>query len=105
MRKIVFSMTAAALLASLVSSAHAAQRRMFIVANDADDYGIDRCLASGERCGAAAANAYCRSQSFSTAASYRKVDREDITGAIPAEGVSDCRAGRCAHFVAIVCTR
>jgi hypothetical protein len=98
-------MTAAALLASFVSSSHAAQRRMFIVANDADDYGIDRCLASGERCGAAAANAYCRSQSFATAASYRKVDREDITGAIPLGDDGSCRGGRCEHFVAIVCTR
>ncbi|HEU5019256.1 MAG TPA: hypothetical protein VFT69_14945 [Pseudolabrys sp.] len=105
MRKFVFSVTAAALLASLVSPASAAQRRIFIVANDADGYGIDRCLAGGERCGAAVANAYCRSQSFATAASYRKVDREDITGAIPTDGVGNCHGGRCAHFVAIVCTR
>ena len=56
---------------------------MFIVANDADGYGVDRCLASGEKCGAAAANAYCKTQAFAQAATYRKVDRSDITGTIP----------------------
>ena len=35
---------------------------MFIIANDADGYGVDRCLASGDKCGAAAANAYCKTQ-------------------------------------------
>ena len=33
---------------------------MFIIANDGDGYGVDRCLASGAKCGAVAANAYCR---------------------------------------------
>jgi len=53
----------------LVSSAEAEQR-MFIVANDADGYGIDRCLAAGARCGSAAANAYCKTQDFAEAATY-----------------------------------
>ena len=56
---------------------------MFIIANDGDGYGIDRCLASGDKCGAAVANAYCKTHEFAQAASYRKVDRDDITGAIP----------------------
>ena len=37
----------------------------------------------GDKCGAAAANAYCKTHDFAAAASYRKVDRDDITGAIP----------------------
>jgi hypothetical protein len=81
-----------------------AERRMFIIANDGDGYGIDRCLASGDKCGAAAANAYCRTHQFASAASYRKVDRDDITGAIPQNGSGNCRGGDC-DVVAIVCSR
>ena len=80
------------------------ERRMFIVANDPDGYGIDRCLAAGDKCGAAAANAYCKTQRFIHAASYREVDRDDITGVIPASGDGSCRDPRC-HIVAIECTR
>lgn len=76
---------------------------MFIIANDGDGYGIDRCLAAGDKCGAAAANAYCRTHQFASAASYRKVDRDDITGAIPQRGSGNCRGGDC--DVAIVCLR
>jgi hypothetical protein len=84
-------------------SAHA-EKRIFIIASNADGYGIDRCLASGAACGAAAATAYCRSRDFIKAASYRRVDREEITGAVPA-GVAACRGGTCDAFVAIECTR
>ena len=78
---------------------------MFIIGNDADGYGVDRCLAGGEKCGAAAANAYCQTQKFAHAAYYRKVDRSEITGAIPHGAASGCRGGKCENFVAIVCTR
>ena len=94
---------AAILCISFAGSAQA-ERRMFIIANDADSYGIDRCLASGAKCGAAAANAYCKSHQFASAASYRKVDRDDITGAIPTGGSGGCRGNTC-DVVAIVCTR
>ena len=65
------------------ASAHA-EKRIFIIANNADGYGVDRCLASGANCGNAVANSYCRSREFAQALSFRKVDRDDITGAIPA---------------------
>lgn len=81
-----------------------AEKRIFIVANNADGYGIDRCLASGAPCGAAAATAYCRSRDFSQAASYRKVDRDEITGAVPTNTTA-CKAGNCTEFVAIECSR
>jgi len=81
-----------------------AERRIFIIANQADSYGIDRCLAVGASCGAAAANAYCKSHNFARAASYRKVDRDEITGAVPKDGTS-CRGGACEEFVAIECAR
>jgi hypothetical protein len=95
----------AALLCVSLASAAQAERRMFIIANDADGYGIDRCLASGAKCGAAAANAYCKQHQFTAAASFHKVDRDDITGAIPAGGSGGCKGTKCDDLVAIVCTR
>ena len=80
-----------------------AERRMFIIA-DGDGYGIDRCLASGDKCGAAAANAYCKTHQFASAAFYRKVDRDDITGAIPTGGSGGCGNSHC-DIIAIVCSR
>ena len=90
---------------ALVFSAAAAhaEKRVFIVANNADGYGIDRCLAAGASCGEAAANSYCHTRDFAQALSYRKVDRDDITGAVPASG--SCRGARCDNFVAIECSR
>jgi hypothetical protein len=94
---------AAILCVCLLTSAQA-ERRMFIIANDGDGYGVDRCLASGDKCGAAAANAYCKAREFAQAASYRKVERDDITGAIPTRGTGGCRDNSC-DVVAILCTR
>src|SRR5262245_23134714 len=82
-------------------SAHA-EKRVFIIASNADGYGVDRCLASGEKCGAAVASAYCQSREFATAVSYRKVERGEITGGVPTSAA--CRGG-CDEFVAIECTR
>jgi hypothetical protein len=103
MRTILASL-AAILVVGIAGSAQA-ERRMFIIANDSDGYGIDRCLASGAACGKAAATAYCKTKQFAQAASYRKVDRDEITGAVPSGGTGGCRAGSCSDFVAIVCTR
>jgi uncharacterized DUF497 family protein len=100
MRSVVAILTLAALLAA---SAAQAEKRIFIIANNADEYGIDRCLASGNKCGTAAATAYCKSREFAQAISFRKVDKDEITGAIPAS--SACRGGSCDQFVAIECTR
>jgi len=96
---------AAIVFVGLAGAARAADRHMFIIGNDADGYGVDRCLAGGEKCGAAAANAYCRTQKFAHAAYYRRVGRDEITGAIPHETAAGCRSGHCEKFVAIVCSR
>jgi hypothetical protein len=93
----------AALFGIGLMTAAQAERRMFIIANDGDGYGIDQCLAAGDKCGAAAANAYCRVHAFVTAASYHKVDHDEVTGSIPAGG-NGCRGSDC-NAVAIVCTR
>ncbi len=70
-------------------SAASAEKRTFIIANNPDGYGVDRCLAHGAACGAAAAAAYCQSKRFAGADSYRKIERDEITGAVPASG--SCR--------------
>jgi hypothetical protein len=103
MRTILVSLTA--LLCVGLASAAKAERRMFIIANDAAGYGVDRCLATGDKCGAAVANAYCKTRQFQQAASFRKVDRDEITGAIPSGGSGGCHGKHCDDIVAIVCTR
>ena len=50
------------------------------------------------------ATAYCQSQSFAQAKSFRKIERDDITGAVPTVGKNAC-AGSCDSFVAIECSR
>ena len=89
------------LAVSLCSTAAHAEKRIFIIANNADGYGVDRCLATGARCGVAVATAYCQSRDFIRAASFRKIDREEITGAVPATNGSSTRD----EFVAIECLR
>jgi hypothetical protein len=96
---------AIAVFATLLGPAAAqAEKRVFIIASNPDGYGVDRCLAEGGHCGAAAASAYCRSRAFGQAVSFRKVERDEITGAVPANRGA-CRGGNCEAFVAIECTR
>jgi hypothetical protein len=102
MRYLLAGLAFAAALSGHVSAQ--AERRIFIIANDADAYGVDRCLASGATCGVAVATAYCKSRDFAQLQSFRKIDREEITGAVRSNGDS-CRGGSCDEFVAIECTR
>src|SRR5437588_9016037 len=97
MRYLVAALAFAAVLCGSVAAQ--AERRIFIIANDPDGYGVDRCLATGARCGTAVATAYCRSREFTQAASFRRVEREEITGTIPV-GVAKTE-----EFVAIECSR
>jgi hypothetical protein len=97
MRYVLAALTFAIVLYGNMSAQ--AEKRIFIIANNPDGYGVDRCLASGASCGMAVATAYCRSREFSQAASFRKVDRDEITGAIPTA------TGRADEFVAIECSR
>ena len=94
---------AALVLAAAFSSDAQAEKRTFIIANNADGYGVDRCLVTGGRCGAAVANAYCQARDFVQAASFRKVERGEITGAVPSN--SACTGEACDQFVAIECSR
>ncbi|MBV8110896.1 MAG: hypothetical protein JO012_14160 [Hyphomicrobiales bacterium] len=93
------------LLACLFLAAAArAETKVFIIANEADGYGVDQCLAKGDKCGAHAALSYCRSRDFAEASSYRRVDPEEITGSVPKAG-GKCLRGGCDEYVAITCQR
>lgn len=81
-----------------------ADSRVFIIANQSDGYGIDQCLARGEKCGAHAALSYCKSREFDQATAYRRVDPDEVTGSVPT-GAGACRGGKCDEFVAITCKR
>jgi hypothetical protein len=103
MRANLAFLSIAAVLAVMATAK--AEKRLFIIANNADGYGVDRCLATGAACGSAAATAYCQTHEFNKALSFRKVDRDDITGAIPTSGPGACHGPNCDDFVAIECTR
>ncbi|RAI43995.1 hypothetical protein [Rhodoplanes roseus] len=101
MRPLFLVMFAVSLLAGL--SAAQAEKRIFILTSNADSYGIDQCLATGARCGTAMATALCKQRDFKQAISFRKVERDEITGSAP--GVAGCRGATCDDFVAIECAR
>jgi hypothetical protein len=82
-----------------------ADSRVFIIPNQADGYGVDQCLAKGERCGAHAARSYCQSRDFASATAYRRVDPDEITGAVPRNGGDGCTRPGCHEYVAITCQR
>ena len=87
----------------LAASAAFADSRVFIIANQADGYGVDQCLARGDKCGAHAARSYCQSRDFAQATAFRRVDPDEITGAVP--GNANCSGPRCGEYVAITCQR
>jgi hypothetical protein len=86
------------------ASSASAETRVFIIANHADGYGIDQCLAKGEKCGASAARSYCQSRDFAQASTFRRVDPDEITGSVPKQG-ANCSRGGCDEYVAITCQR
>jgi opacity protein-like surface antigen len=99
-------LSAAVLACVFLSAASAAlaDSRVFIIANQAGGYGVDQCLARGEKCGAYAARSYCQSRDFVQALSYRRVDPDEITGSVPKAG-ANCNHGGCNEYVAITCER
>jgi hypothetical protein len=88
--------------AVILSAPATAETRVFVIDNTPDGYGVDQCLATGARCGIVVANAYCQSRDFAGAASFRKVDRSEVTGSVEAASavVSEASA-----LVAIECAR
>jgi hypothetical protein len=94
----------ACLFVATVSTA-SADSRVFIIANQSDGYGIDQCLANGEKCGAHAARSYCQSRDFVQATAYRRVDPDEVTGSVPKSGGDGCTRAGCSEYVAITCQR
>ena len=88
----------------LAATAASADSRVFI-SNQADGYGVDQCLARGEKCGAHAARSYCQSRDFAQAMSYRRVDPDEITGSVPKDGGGSCNHACSNEYVAITCQR
>jgi hypothetical protein len=88
----------------LAASAVRADTRVFIISNPADGYGVDQCLARGDKCGAHAAHSYCKSRNFAEATAYRRVDPDEITGTV-AKASDNCRRAGCNEYIAITCGR
>lgn len=86
----------------LTAQSALAETHVFIV-DSADGYEIDRCLASGEPCGAAAATAICRTRSYEKALSYGLLHAAEVTGSL--KHVSACKGRSCPHDVAVTCSR
>ena len=89
----------------ICATAASAETHIFIIANHPDGYGIDQCLAKGDKCGATAARSYCQSRDFAQATAYRRVDPDEITGAVPMAGNEKCTGNGCGEYVAITCQR
>jgi hypothetical protein len=88
----------------LLATPALSETRLFVIANAPDAYGVDQCLATGASCGKLVANSYCQSQDFAQAASFKKLERDDITNSVASADGSGWRLGSGA-FVAIECTR
>ena len=85
----------------LVADNASAEKRTFIIPSNADGYGVDRCLATGASCGMMIATAYCQSHDYVQVASFRKIEREEISGTVPTTTGTSARD----EFVAIECLR
>ena len=91
-------------LAVCWASSALADSRVFIVANQPDGYGVDKCLADGAKCGSYAAQTYCQTRDFTRATAFRRVDPDEITGSVPTSASGNCGRAGCA-YVAITCQR
>jgi hypothetical protein len=100
-----FSTSFIAFVLLFSASSAFADSRVFIVANQADGYGVDQCLARGEKCGAHAARSYCQSREFASASAFRRVEPDEITGALSDGDGEKCTGSGCGEYVAITCQR
>jgi hypothetical protein len=105
LRTSALALAALALAALVLAAPAAAETRIFTV-DSSDGYGIDRCLAAGDRCGEAAATAICRARAFVKAVDFGRVDPTEITGAVPVGArVSRCEGRGCPQTITITCAR
>jgi hypothetical protein len=90
------------ILIGFLTGAAGAENRIFIIAPTTPGYSAEDC--QGENCSAEMASAFCRSREYRRALTYRKVNREEITGPVP-PSVLSCHDGKCDDFIAIECAR
>jgi hypothetical protein len=94
------------LLAGLLAAPSARAETHIFLVDSSDGYGIDRCLASGEPCGAAAAAALCQAREYAKVVDFGRIDPAEITGGVPAgTQVKACTGRSCPDLVAITCSR
>ncbi len=93
-------MTRSILLAAclLAATPALAESQIFVV-DTTDGYEIDRCLAAGEPCGAAAAAAICRTRQYEKAIEYGNLRADEITNTVAKPMV------KTAQVVAVTCER
>ncbi len=92
---------AAAALVCLGAASAVAETHVFIIENHSD-YGVDRCLVSGARCGQVVASAYCQARRLFGGRLVPQGRPDEVTGS---SGQSTCRGALCGDWVAIECTR
>lgn len=93
-------------LAGLLAAPSARAETHIFLVDSSDGYGIDRCLASGEPCGAAAASALCQAREYAKAVDFGRIDPAEITGGVPAgTQLTTCKGRSCPDIVAITCSR
>lgn len=94
------------LLAGLLAAQSAVAETHIFLVDNSDGYGIDRCLATGESCGEAAASALCRTREYAKAVDYGRIDSDEITGGVPSgTQIRACKGHSCPEVVAITCSR
>lgn len=105
MKSILALVALAAFAVLSTGSGVRADNKVFVIASQSDGYGIDECLANGEKCGAYAARSYCQSREFTEATAYRRVAPDEVTGTLPQSTGGHCQRGDCANYIAITCHR
>ena len=99
----IFLSIALVLVCANVASA---DTRVLILQAETQDLAAAKCLVAGAPCGADAAKAICRSHDFTGAASYRRVDPDEVTGSVPKAEPMNCKSGSpCGAYVAVICRR
>ena len=99
------SLVVAALVSTMVVQAASAETHIFLI-DSFGGYGIDRCLASGEACGEAAATTLCRNREYAKAVDYGRIDPSEITGVVSmGMKTMTCKGSSCPEVIAITCSR
>jgi hypothetical protein len=81
-------------------SAAGGAEAMFLVPAT-DGYGVGECLSSGAACGKVVADAWCQTQGYAQAVSFRRAEADDLTGSVQRVSTAE----RVETPVAITCAK